>query len=360
MDVQARLSMSFYETVATISEDHRVYMVRHSQTGQFYIKKILDIYNKDIYSCLMTHPIDNIPKIYELYEEDGQLTVIEEYKTGDTLESLLERGRRFTDAEIEDIVKKLCCILSSLHNYVPSIIHRDIKPSNIIIGTNGEVYLLDFNAAKYVSTGKNEDTTLLGTKGYAAPEQYGFGTSNVQTDIYALGMVINTLVNGTFSATPVNSKKFGAIIKKCTEMNPRDRYESADDIIKALKSNRKKLPDITSIQKEWMTYLPPGFRTLNADHMLVASSIYLFCFYVIFTLQVKDSTPFSLLTEKLFLAAIFLMVVAITCDYRGMQELSPLCNVKNKYLRILGVIVTDILVTFLLLIAMFSVVMIIS
>ena len=78
---------------------------------------------------------------------------------------------------------------------IPAIIHRDIKPSNIIITAYNRAVLLDFNAAKYYSCQSTEDTVLLGTQGYASPEQYGFGSSSPQTDIYSMGILFRELLN---------------------------------------------------------------------------------------------------------------------------------------------------------------------
>ena len=78
---------------------------------------------------------------------------------------------------------------------IPPIIHRDIKPSNIIITAYNRAVLLDFNAAIYYSCQSTEDTILLGTQGYASPEQYGFGSSSPQTDIYSMGILFRELLN---------------------------------------------------------------------------------------------------------------------------------------------------------------------
>lgn len=99
----------------------------------------------------------------------------------------------------------LCEILEKLHSVTPPIVHRDTKPSNIIITNYEHVVLLDFNAAKYFADTDTADTILLGTKGYAAPEQYGFGSSTPQTDIYALGILLKELVKSLYHLFPICS-----------------------------------------------------------------------------------------------------------------------------------------------------------
>jgi serine/threonine protein kinase len=90
---------------------------------------------------------------------------------------------------------QLCECLDSLHKLNPPIIHRDIKPENIIYHNN-KVTLLDFGIARFLDSKKSKDTLILGSVGYAAPEQFGFQQSNPQTDIYALGKLMNYLLNG--------------------------------------------------------------------------------------------------------------------------------------------------------------------
>lgn len=101
-----------------------------------------------------------------------------------------------------------------MHSYYLPIIHRDIKPSNVIVTNDGIVKLLDMNAAKYYKGNAEEDTHLIGTVGYAAPEQYGFGESSVQTDIYALGVLLNYLIVGDIPKKGLSSGQIGRIVEK--------------------------------------------------------------------------------------------------------------------------------------------------
>ena len=187
MDYSHRLSVSYYKTIATLNESHKIYLVQHQKTNKIYVKKILDVYNKDIYLYLSQNHICGIPQIIDLYEDEykNQLTVIENYVSGYSLEDKMNTSDLNIDS-IYQYMLELCSILEKLHSYQPPIIHRDIKPSNVIITEHNHVILLDFNAAKYFTDSSANDTVLLGTKGYAAPEQYGFGSSTPRTDIYAL------------------------------------------------------------------------------------------------------------------------------------------------------------------------------
>lgn len=344
MDIQERLSMSYYKEIAVINEEHEISLVQNQHTHKIFIKKVLDVYNSEIYRYIKDHPIAHIPKIYDLFQCNDRLVIIEEYISGDTLESLLDHGNSFTNDEIRDIIIQLCDILSCLHKCDPPIIHRDIKPSNIVKTPSGEIFLLDLNAAKYQSTEKTEDTMLLGTKGYAAPEQYGFGTSNVQTDIYALGMLMNTLFFGEFSATIYNDPEFSGIIRKCIQLNPADRYKDVNSIKKILQNNRSSANPQKVPLNGWKSYLPPGFRTLNPLKMIIASVSYVFIFWLSTALQEEGVSPINLAIQRFFFLLIFLSIIFFTCNYRNIQQFFPFCKTRNIFLKILAVVLMDFII----------------
>ena len=191
-------AVSSFHTIAMINEFHGVYLVQDPDTGKIYVKKVLDVYNPEVYEFLLQHPVAGTPGIIACSEEAGRMVLIEEYISGSSLQEKIE-GNALSEADILRYMLDLCDILEKLHTGEQVIIHRDIKPSNIIITTYNRAVLLDFNAAKFYSPESAEDTVLLGTKGYAAPEQYGFGSSSPQTDIYALGMTLQKML-GLFKA----------------------------------------------------------------------------------------------------------------------------------------------------------------
>lgn len=346
MDVESRLFMSFYKPIAAISEPHKIYVVQHIETNKIYVKKILDIYNKAVYEYLRIHTISNTPKIYEVYEENGKLTVIEEYISGDTLEQLIEKRTPFTNDKIRDIAVRLCLIVKELHSCVPSIIHRDIKPSNIIISPSGELFLLDFNAAKYHSYSKNEDTALLGTKGYAAPEQYGFGVSTPQTDIYAIGMLLKELTSCESYFEKKQKNEFSSIISKCTKLNSTDRYKNVSSILRILCKNEPAALENAKILPAWASYLPPGFQKLSPIYMFFSGAGYAFVFWLSFSLQAENSTPNASIVYRIFFLLTFLSIIFCSANYRNIQSYFPPCRTKNVILKIFAVILLDVLVFF--------------
>lgn len=355
MDLSDRLAVSYYKTVAPINELHNVYLVRHQESGRLYVRKTLDIYSSDIYSSLQKHPVKGIPRILASCEEDGKLTVIEEFISGCTLLDKIEctqkavntgTGTIQEDAALYDTLTvssigrymiQLCEILERLHSLDPPLIHRDLKPSNIMITNCDNVLLLDFNAARYYtgSPTQGQDTRLLGTQGYAAPEQYGFRESSPQTDIYSFGRILKQAV----ASLPSTDHTFDAVIDKCTQMDPSGRYPSASALKAALEKclaryERSTLPDRNRMVNP---YLPPGMRTLTPWKMLLALVTYAALFQLCLTMQIENSEGAGLWFQRIAVLIIFLVDVLIANNYLGIQKYAPFSQNPNKAVRILGI-----------------------
>lgn len=343
MTIDQELRLSYYQQVADIHAEHGISLVHDLRDQKFYVKKRLTVYNANIYYYLMAHPIPNTPKIL-LAEEDGKiLTVIEEYIPGDTLEELLEKQGVLSEAQVLDIAIQLCKILSDFHGCTPAIVNRDIKPSNIKISPDGVVKLLDMNAAKWSSDRAEKDTVLLGTQGYAAPEQYGFGSSNVQTDIYALGVLMNELLTGQFPGRILAEGKLRPVIRRCTELSPERRYPSVRDLQIALTAIRDGQNPITS---DWRRFLPPGFRKLRIGVNLLAALGYFFFFWMCSVLEVEDATPGILLLNRMTFGIAGLGMILFSGNYLDVQSKIGIRRWKNPILRFFGIVVTDALILF--------------
>lgn len=342
MDLESRLNLSYYETIATIDEAHGIYIVQHRSTKKIYIKKIMTVYNKSVYESLLSSPIYGIPKIIALCEDNNTLICIEEYISGNTLQEIIDTGTPLSELAISHYIEKLCRILEQLHSHQPPIIHRDIKPSNIMITSNNELYLLDLNAAKYFSKGNQEDTVLLGTQGYAAPEQYGFGSSSVQTDIYSIGVLIKTLFTGSPSGTISSNSKLAHIADRCTKIKPDERYKSISELKTALFDSSSHAPSSHSIRE----FLPPGFRSLQPAHMIVATPIYIAIIYLCATLEVKDSTAQQLSVEKVGVFLMLMSFIACAFNYLNVLSHAPFSDNDNKLIKLLGKAIFTTLVPF--------------
>ena len=344
MELYSCNTETLYEQIAPINEEHGIYLIRDRRTGGKYVKKILKTYNYDVYIKLQSLNIDGIPRIIHMNEGEGDLTVIEECIPGETIDSLLQYSGAMTEDAIINITARLCEILTRLHDQDPPIIHRDIKPSNVMITPEGKVYLLDLNAAKLEDADKDEDTVLLGTYGYAAPEQYGFGSSTVQTDIYAVGMLINTMLNGHYTKETVKGSPLTPVIEKCLMMKPVDRYQTALELREALLR-----PEKGNIVR----FVPPGFRSLNPMHMFTAIIGYAAIASISLTLETRNQrSPAITWYERIFCLCILLSVVLFTADYLGIQEKLPLCRNRNIFIKTMGIVLFAFIIALVLLFIM--------
>lgn len=178
----------------------------------------------------LTHP--NLPIIFDACSCEEHLIVLESYVDGLLLSEKVKEDAPKKKMAIKYILD-VCEALKFLHSL--GIIHRDIKPTNIIINNKDKAVLIDLNSARHVSDKQECDTINLGTVGYAAPEQYGLHQSIPATDIYALGVLLNELVINSHPTIQTPSGKLGKIIKKCTETQIYNRYQTIDELISELK-----------------------------------------------------------------------------------------------------------------------------
>lgn len=338
MDLSNRLSISYYKTIATLNEAHKIYLVQHQSSHKIFVKKVIDVYNINIYEMLSKIHIEGIPRIIELCEDNNQLIVIEEYISGRSLEDILENSFISID-DVFNYAVELCVILEKLHSFNPPIIHRDIKPSNIIITQHNHIVLLDFNAAKHYNETSASDTMLIGTQGYAAPEQYGFGSSSPKTDIYAVGVLLKELC-AKLSFIP---EKLTSIIEKCMQINPNDRYENVSLLKAALCSKTDTQVPSKSLDKGKLSFALPGFRTKTPWKMLVATTSYLFLVFLCINLEAENTFGLALWIERIFCFFVFFSMILVHNNYLNIQNHFPLCNSKEKYVRYTGLFILDFL-----------------
>jgi len=338
-----------YNQIAVLNEDHNVFLVQHTHTKNIYVMKKLTVYNTAVFRELQKNHVHGTPEIIEVIEDDGVLTIIEEYISGQTLWSVLDNGNRFSPEQTIDVVSQLCSILRQMHSLSPAIVHRDIKPSNIIITADNDVKLLDMNAAKYISENTSQDTALLGTVGYAAPEQYGFGSSGVQADIYSLGKVMAEMLSETTYGRAEKKGHLASIIEKCTKIDPNDRYASVDELMADL--NPESFPCQQNSNSVLCRYMIPGFRSRNPQNMAIATIGYIVLFCLGLTLTVQDIKSSSFLwLERSFVVLIGLSIIFITCNYLNIWQLLKLDTIKRPFLKAIAVVFIDLVAALFLLI----------
>ena len=224
-----------YSELEHIKDHENITLLKRNSDGRLFVRKEFSAYNVRVLQCLMENPVENMPRIESIAVNGNTVTLIEEYLEGTTLTDLFQIHKSFHETYVKEFLCKLCDILSELHELArPRIVHRDIKPSNIIISPDGAVKLLDINASKFENLSRMQDTVMMGTRGFAAPEQYGFGVSTVQTDIYAVGVLANYMLTGEIYGRHYLSCSLSPVIRKCLKLQAEDRFSSAAELKDAI------------------------------------------------------------------------------------------------------------------------------
>lgn len=195
------------------TEKSKVYLIYNPNQHQMQMEKHLSG-ELEIYRRLqnLVHPY--LPKLYDVRFENGETILWEEYIAGGSLAMAKANEKQKTLWFLE-----VCKVLGFLHQQ--GILHRDVKPSNILLGNDGHIRLIDFDAAREEKKEAAHDTRLLGTRGYAPPEQYGFSQTDERTDIYALGITFKELLGDA-----AKKQRWKYLLKRCTALEPKRRYRN--------------------------------------------------------------------------------------------------------------------------------------
>mgnify|MGYP004513398329 FL=1 len=220
-----------YDTLRVLKQSPRgtVSVVRHKKSGTRYVFRRYSG-SGEVYRRLLPVLCPHLPQIMEAAEQDGQTAVLEEYVQGDTLAELL-MGARLTEREARQVTMQLCQALHVLHSM--GAVHRDVKPENVIL-RGSDAVLIDFDAARIYKDESESDTQVLGTTGFAAPEQYGIFQSDERADIFSLGVLLNIMLTGNHPSREMAAGKMGRIVRKCTMTAPEQRYQSARALMEVL------------------------------------------------------------------------------------------------------------------------------
>ena len=220
-----------YDTLRVLKQSPRgtVSVVRHKKRGTRYVFRRYSG-SGEVYRRLLPVLCPHLPQIMEAAEQDGQTAVLKEYVQGDTLAELL-MGARLTEREARQVTMQLCQALHVLHSM--GAVHRDVKPENVIL-RGSDAVLIDFDAARIYKDESESDTQVLGTTGFAAPEQYGIFQSDERADIFSLGVLLNIMLTGKHPSREMAAGKMGRIVRKCTMTAPEQRYQSARALMEVL------------------------------------------------------------------------------------------------------------------------------
>lgn len=226
-----------FEIVDIIKSDEKNFVanVYDKNSKRLCVMKKRNLNSKNLYKILQKIKSPYIPEIYRIIERDENLIILEEHIDGETLANLLNyKMLNFDEKIVEKILLQICDCLTEIHK--ENIIHRDITLSNIMLTKNNEIKLIDFGIARIFDFEKKSDTEFLGTRGYAAPEQYGLfdlEQSDFRTDIFVLAMSMKNLLGENYRGY---LKK---ILNRCTNLNPALRYQNISELIRDIKREKK-------------------------------------------------------------------------------------------------------------------------
>lgn len=248
----SRLINNTYEILNVVGKGgmSAVYKARHVRLNTIWAVK--EVYkNKDENIDLLAetnilkrlnHP--SLPRIIDIFEDDNSVYIVEDFVTGSSLQQVIEQEKVIDEQRVRSWFKTLAEVLIYLHTQEPHpIIYRDMKPANIMLQSDQTLKLIDFGIAREYKPESNTDTTVIGTRGYAAPEQYGKTQSDARTDIYSLGVTMYYLATGkspyqppyTFvparQLNPNLSAGMETILSKCIQTEPENRYQSAAELL---------------------------------------------------------------------------------------------------------------------------------
>lgn len=265
-----------YKEIAELGEveGNRTTLHRNEKGVILVCKEVTDDLLQ-VYKKLQERPHPNIVQVLGFCVNKEQPAVLLEYFPSVTLEEKLVQQGKLTLTETKDIMRQVCSGVYCFHGL--GIVHRDLKPSNILVDIHGVAKITDFGISRFYKKKQGNDTRILGTPGYAAPEQFGFAQTDERADIYSLGVLINRMLTGRLPNELLftGELRISSIVKQCLSMSA-DQRCSIEEIEAALGGRPwQKIP----LQKRILKWIP-GFRTGNKMHMTLAVLDYTYIGYV--------------------------------------------------------------------------------
>lgn len=238
------------------SEDSSTFLVKETATGILcvlkwgrnrqteFLRNEMEIMKK-----MADRKLSGIPKAYRIFEENGEVYLVREYIEGMSLAQMVLQKGGISEAEICRISRKICQTVEQFQNPDEPMIHRDIKPENIVVTPGSEVVFIDFGTMRSYKKDGSRDTFVVGTRGTAAPEQYGYTQTDQRTDVYAIGQTMLYMVSESYEMNQLSecavSRRMKKIIEKACSFEPDKRYGDAAQLRRAVEkcqaNNRKKV-----------------------------------------------------------------------------------------------------------------------
>ena len=348
MDVIEDYYLKKYEQLKVLADTNKckTLLMRNVDTGQLVVKKIMHKAAFDIYKGLKEIKNKNLVRVYECFIQGDECVAIEDYVNGKRFDDYYQ-GNRLTLQEAVTRAEELCNGLKAIHE--KGIVHRDIQPKNIIISNEGTLKIIDFDISRKENHEKSKDTELLGTVGYAAPEQYGFSQTSNRSDIYSVGVVLKEFFE---NQGLLSNEYLEEIVNKCMEIDPKNRFSDVNELMVELskvaemdeshnesgkimpktldtspkkpekgqktgKNSTKNTPqkELQPITFKYLLDTIPGFRRRKIVPMIISTIVYVWLIYIYATVALDYkgmNIPRSILVTIVAEATVIIPYIYLT------------------------------------------------
>ena len=210
--------------------------------GPFVRKKIPNrLANQGVWSLIESCGCARLPKVEATYSLPDQFVVVYDFVPGQTLEELVVAKKRLVPDEAASLAADICEAAAALHSR--GVVHRDLSPRNVIVAADG-AHLIDLGIARMRVEGASRDTTSLGTRSFASPEQYGFAQTDARSDVYAIGKLLGYMLTGlqpdgdeyerALGDADATDSRLVEVVARACAFEPSSRYQSAAEMARAL------------------------------------------------------------------------------------------------------------------------------
>ncbi|MDK1716798.1 protein kinase domain-containing protein [Dellaglioa algida] len=336
--IETLLLSQDYQVISRLKSDSPSPLLVKKRS-QIFVAKLISDNDLQLVAAYNNKIPRHMPKIVEIITEPTLKMTIEEYISGSTLTDVVN----ITPLTLQQIIKLATQLLDSLSDlHEIGILHRDITLSNIIQTTDGNYQLIDIHAARIYKGDLQSDTVHLGTIGFASPEHFGFAETDVRSDIYSLGVVLNlVLLQSNLDLTGSKVKNLRFVIEKATQIDPAQRFQTISDMQQALTSKKKSKPMFTIL--DWTVYIlfiisllsefnlnnlaETGFNWVIVSTLMLLP--YLFFRYLAYFNRIKPINYFTNGTFSLKIIGIILFIIIwFTINGFLLTTIATLLNIK--------------------------------
>lgn len=315
---ELRRSLTF---VTAFGESASLYLF--PPENRLFVVRREDRSAREVYDALQKITADDprLATVFSVADEGDHIVILQDYISGISLRELLEQAGPLPPDEARRIALEVCEGLCTLHK--SGIIHRDITPNNVILSSGGGAVVIDYGIARAYEEGRATDTVVLGTPGYAAPEQFGFSQSDARTDVYALGVLLNVMLTGELPGIRKATGSLGKIVSRCIEIDSKKRYDSMEALLLALRELAADGPADKVIRQI------PGLRSKNAAVVVLAFLGYLLA-GLLTVAMLATASPGTFLPT--LLSWVFLFPIPFICfhDLFGIWNRLPFTKGSSK------------------------------